>query len=97
MQGGIIRIKVRTDRRPGLPLEPVWRFYPRRAREIIGSGIALLRQALYLHSLRRKIEQDPNRLAYTDQALAPITDGETDTLELFTHNEGARHAVRRIS
>jgi hypothetical protein len=28
-----------------------------------------------------------------DEALAPVTDDEEETLELFTHNEGARHAV----
>ena len=84
MQGGIVRIKVRSDRRPGLAIEPAWRFYPRRIREVVGNGVALLRQALLLHSLRRKIEQ----------ALTPVAENETDTLELFPHNEGARQAVR---
>jgi hypothetical protein len=27
---------------------------------------------------------------YTDVALSPAQDEETDTLDLFTHNEGAR-------
>ena len=93
MQGGILRIKRRTDRRPGLPLESRWRFYPRTGFELIGKSIAIARQALFLSSLRRKIERDPNRLSYTDQALTPVTDDETDSLELFTQNSGARQAV----
>jgi hypothetical protein len=33
-------------------------------------------------------------MAYCDPALAPVADGDTETLELFTHNEGARSAVQ---
>ena len=90
----MLEIKVRTDRRPGLAIEPIWRFYPRRIRGVVGNSVAFLRQALLLHSLRRKIERDSDRLSYTDQALTPVAENETDTLELFTHNEGARQAVR---
>jgi Radical SAM superfamily len=93
MQGGIVRIKHRTDRRPGLPREPVWRFYPRSVWELIAKSLAIARQALFLWSLRRKIERDPNRLAYTDEALMPVTEAD-DTLELFNHNAGARQAVQ---
>ena len=41
--------------------------------------------ALYLR-LRRiylSIKRDPNRFAYTDLALTPVTDDETETRELF--------------
>jgi hypothetical protein len=30
---------------------------------------------------------------YTDQAMTPISEDETQTLELFTHNKSAREAV----
>ena len=42
--------------------------------------------------MRRAI-RDPNRLAYMDPALAPVSDDEEERLEMFTHNLGARHAV----
>ena len=29
LQGGFLRLKYRRDRRPGLPIEPVWAFYPK--------------------------------------------------------------------
>ena len=32
-------------------------------------------------------------LAYTDLAMTPVTEDETQTLELFTHNRSARDAV----
>ena len=39
---------------------------------------------------------DPARASYTDQALAPADAADTETLALFTHNEGARAAVRHV-
>ncbi|MBF0447443.1 MAG: radical SAM protein [Magnetococcales bacterium] len=35
LEGGIWRHKVRTDRRPSHSIETIWRFYPKRLREII--------------------------------------------------------------
>jgi len=32
-------------------------------------------------------------IPYTDQATMPVTEDETQTLELFTHNHSAREAV----
>jgi len=43
--------------------------------------------------LRRRIKREQRLAPYTDQALAPVVDGETETLEMFTHNESARDAV----
>ena len=31
LQGGIFRRKYRLDRRPGMPIEPIWSFYPKYA------------------------------------------------------------------
>ena len=39
------------------------------------------------------MRNDPAKLAYSDSALAPVTDEALDALELFTHNDGAREAV----
>jgi hypothetical protein len=93
MQGGVFRRKHRTDRRPGLPREPVWLFYPKYALEIVRKHAILIRHALFLQKLRKQIESDPDRFAYTDLALTPVTEEETDRLEIFTHNDGARQAV----
>jgi radical SAM superfamily enzyme YgiQ (UPF0313 family) len=95
MQGGVFRVKRRRDRRPGMPLEPAWRFYPKYLWEIVSKHAKLGRRALFLHGLRRAIERHPRRRDYSDQALTPVADNETETLELLTHNEGARRAVER--
>ena len=41
----------------------------------------------------RQVRAEHRRRPYTDQALTPVTDDETSTLDLFTHNDAARAAV----
>jgi len=94
LQCGLIRVKHRTDRRPGLPVEPVWSFYPRLAAENLRKLRKYYKYWRRVDRLRRSIRKDPNRLAYWDQALAPAEAADNETLALFTHNEAARAAVQ---
>jgi len=43
---------------------------------------------------RARREQKLN--PYTDLAMTPVTDDETETLEMFTHNAGARDQVAHV-
>ena len=43
--------------------------------------------------MRRRALKEAKRAPYIDQALMPVTEDETETLEMFTHNEGARSEV----
>ncbi|MGB6799434.1 MAG: radical SAM protein [Xanthobacteraceae bacterium] len=83
LEGGFLRLKFRRDRRPGRPIEPISRFYPAYAFEVVSK---LVRWAwLYLH-LRRiylAIKRDPRRFEYTDLAMTPVADDEAQTHELF--------------
>ena len=78
LEGGFLRLKFRRDRRPDRPIEPVWQFYPRYFAE---TAVKLVRwSALYLR-LRRiylRIKKDPQRFAYTDLAMTPVSDEESD-------------------
>jgi hypothetical protein len=83
LESGFMRKKSRLDRRPTLPREPVWRFYPRYWGEVATKTVQWV--GLYLR-LRRKylaIKHDPNRFAYTDLAMTPVRDDEAETHELF--------------
>ena len=76
LQGGFLRRKVRTQRRPGMPKENPLVFYPQRVWETV-SGLAPF--ALYyfrLRSIRKKIKREPGRRSYTDKALIPVKDTE---------------------
>jgi hypothetical protein len=83
LEGGAVRLKFRRDRRHGLPLEPIWRFYPRYWGETVVKGARWA--ALYgrLALIYRKVERDPERHRYTDLAMTPVVDDETETRELF--------------
>jgi hypothetical protein len=93
LQGGAIRLKHRRDRRPGLPLEPVWVFYPKYAWQLVSKQVRLLKGWIDLALMLRAVRCDPNRARYRDAALLPVTDDETETLEMFTHSAAARGAV----
>ena len=54
------------------------------------------RLMLWLLWTSQRIYKDKNHLAYIDQALTPVADDETQTLELFTHSEAARQSVQHI-
>lgn len=70
LQCGLIRRKVRTTRRPGLPIENPVLFYLRRVRETLSTYLALGRYFLQLERIRRQVENDPHADRYTDLALA---------------------------
>ena len=95
LQGGIFRRKYRLDRRYGMPIEAVGKFYPKAIWEVASKLTRMGRWWFELDRIRRKINRDPDRHHYTDAALHPVEEGETETLEMFTHNEGARNEVAR--
>jgi hypothetical protein len=83
LEGGFLRLKFRRDRRPGLPLEPLWLFYPKYAAATAGklarwAGLYLKLRRIYL-----RIKSDPKRYAYTDDAMTVFADDETEGQELF--------------
>ena len=83
LESGVFRLKVRRDRRPGLPREPIWKFYPRYWTE---SVVKLARLAILYGRIRRiykRIKEDPNRFKYMDVALTPVTDHDVEDLEMF--------------
>jgi hypothetical protein len=94
LQSGILRLKYRADRRSGLPIEPVWRFYPAFIAETMRKQLKYFMIWRRIDRLRRRIRTDPDRAKYWDPALAPVEAADAETLALFTHNEAARSAVQ---
>jgi hypothetical protein len=74
LQGGVFRRKSRLDRRPGAPIEPALVFYPRSILETLSKAVKLSIAAAKLNLVRRRIESDPNRRSYRDNALTPAAD-----------------------
>jgi hypothetical protein len=76
-----------------MPIEPIWSFYPKFAWDFMAKYSRAARLLLWLHFTNRRLQKQPNRYAYTDLAMTPVTEGETEKLELFTHSDAARQAV----
>ena len=92
LEGGYLRRKVRTDRRPGFPVESPVVFYPRYVADLAGKHVRLARMVVRMAKVRRAIKRDPEARRYMDTALTPVTEGELDELEMFQTSEGARAA-----
>jgi Radical SAM superfamily len=95
LQCGAVRLRHRLDRRPGLPIEPVWSFYPKYAWELFSKHVSLAKHWITLSIMLRRARGEQKVRPYTDLALTPVTEHDTDTLEMFTHNEVARNEVAR--
>jgi hypothetical protein len=95
LEGGLIRRKVRRDRRPGLPIESPWGFYPR----LVWEYLRKYSGALAMHGRYRRIlaevMADPDPETYTDTAMTPVESGEEDELQLFTATVSAQEFVKK--
>ena len=92
LEGGFLRMKYRRDRRSELPLEPVWRFYPKYWLETAAKQYRWISMYVRLRKIYLAIKHDPARKQYTDVALTLASDDDTETLEMF-NNTGAQAFV----
>lgn len=83
LEGGFLRLKHRLSRRSGLPLENPLLFYPKYVATMLWKQFRWLSLYLRLRLIYLKIKRDPNRLAYMDLALEPVSEDEIETRELF--------------
>ncbi len=93
LQGGILRLKFRRDRRPAFAIEPTLKFYPKYLWGTARKLVRILRVARRLYGMSIAIKGDPQKRAYMDQALTPTVDEDFGSLELFNQNDAARNAV----
>ncbi len=84
LQGGYLRLKSRTNRRPTLPRENPLVFYPRYIGEMIWKHLRLAREIVHLYGIRRRLKRDPAARDYMDQALTPVTETDAESLEMFS-------------
>jgi radical SAM superfamily enzyme YgiQ (UPF0313 family) len=92
LQGGFVQLKSRRERRPELPAEPVWLFYPALAFEFAVKHARVAAAAWSIFRIYRRVAAGKHS-PYSDLAMTPVSEDETQTLELFTHNKSAREAV----
>jgi hypothetical protein len=96
LQGGIVRLKHPSERRPGLPRESAWTFWPRFVWETISKHAVIIAMISRLLLLRLAISRDPAAKSYMDRALTPVGDDNDETLDLMTMTTGARAALAHV-
>ncbi len=84
LEGGYLRRKYRRERRPTLPMESPWVFYPRYVSDLFYKHVKLAQLVWRYGRLRRKLKRDPAARTYTDVALTPFVEDEFDSLEMST-------------
>ncbi|MEE8166669.1 MAG: radical SAM protein [Myxococcota bacterium] len=89
MEGGYLRRRIRTTRRPGLPLENALSFYPTQIFRVARTLIAYLTMAARYAPLRRRLKRDLQARNYSDVALNPVSDDEAESL-LLSDSEATR-------
>ena len=82
LQCGIVRRKVRTSRRHGMPIVNPLIFYPVRAVEFVSVVAKWLTVGWRYHSIKKRVLADPAHKSYVDDATRPVTieDAEHDEL-----------------
>ena len=96
LQGGLLRLKHPSERRPGLAREHPLLFWTGLVWETVQKNASLAATIGRLLLMRAAIAFDSSQRTYTDQALTPVQDDEDDRLDLFTKTSGARAAVAHL-
>ena len=95
LEGGLVRLKYRRDRRPGQPVEPPILFHLKLAAEFAGKLVTYGRLCFGGWRIARRAMRDPARSTYMDTAIAPVADADLDELELFSATRGGEAVVAR--
>ena len=96
LQGGIVRLKHPSERRPGLPCEPAIIFWPRFVWETLGKHAIIIGMIARLLMLKLAIMHDPAASSYKDIALTPVSDDGDIMLNLLTNTTGGHEAVAHL-
>ena len=96
LQSGLFRLKHPSERRPGLPRERLWIFWPRFVAAALYKHAVLVGMIARLFAMKVSIARDPHARAYIDPALTPVDIDNDATLDLLTKTTGANAAVAHI-
>ncbi len=96
LECGVVRRKIRTQRRYGMKIENPLIFYPRRVVESLVTGVRWARLFLKFRPAWKRVKEDQNAKAYMDLAMTPVSDedqNEMDIIQVFKdaipHTHGA--------
>jgi hypothetical protein len=95
LEGGIVRMKSRRDRRHGLPIENPLIFYPKLLHDNWRKLRGYWATYRLYQSILKEVKADPNRATYTDIAISPLRGEADEALELLHATRGGEAALAR--
>ena len=95
LEGGMVRLKFRRDRRHGMPRESPWVFYPRYVAECAVKLYGYWSIYRRLKKIYNEVVKAPDRRTYTDLAIAPPKGDEFESLDLYHATSGGEAALAR--
>jgi hypothetical protein len=95
LEGGVFRLKYRTDRRPDRQMELPGLFHLKLAGETVWKLWHYARYTVKALWISYKVKSDPKRFDYMDTAISVASDTEHDVLEIFTETSGGTGAVEK--
>jgi hypothetical protein len=95
LEGGGLRLKYRRDRRPGMKIDAIGVFHFKLALETWRKLKVYVPLAWVGWRIGRRVKNDPLRYTYTDLAIAPQSEDDSDTLALFSETAGGEGAVSK--
>jgi len=96
LQADFLRLKYRTDRRPGMPIESALRFYPKLFWETASKLMRFVWLNRSYNRILKRVEAGDSRLTYSDVALKPASNDDLDELGIFSITETAKEAAARV-
>ena len=93
LEAGLIRRKVRRDRRPTLPIENPLVFYPRYVWDLLSIHGRAAVKLMKIWWFMRSVLKNPNAKNYTDEALRLSDD--YDHQEMYQLSDAARQAAAK--
>jgi len=88
LESGLVRLRYRRDRRPGLPLESPIVFYAKHWSRVLRSLGRAAAMYLKYYPIRRRLRSDPNATRYVDRATAPAEDDDPSAFEMLSADAG---------
>ena len=96
LQTGILRLMHPSERRPGLPRENPFVFWPRFAWQTVRNNVLIASEIVRLVLAARAIKREAGAKDYMDQALMPVGEDGDETLDLLTKTAGSREAISHL-
>ena len=96
LQGGYVRRKYRLDRRPTMPVESPFVFYPRFLWDFVSKHARLINLYWRFSRSLAKVERDPEKNDYMDISLSPVEEHDLDELDMFRATESSQAAVTKF-